>query len=88
MPYQKLAAVLFVFGGLTWSGAKAQENTVPSQLTQGRLGAVGVSCSSKDGEVDCFCTGGCKRTAHDCTCTGIQASTISNDVLRELLKRK
>lgn len=33
-------------------------------------GGGGRSCSSKDGTMDCFCTGGCCRTQSTCTCCG------------------
>ena len=39
------------------------ESEVVGLLQQGH------SCSSKDGKVDCYCSGGCKRTQHDCNCT-------------------
>ena len=26
------------------------------------------SCSSRDGEVDCFCDKGCRRTSTNCSC--------------------
>lgn len=29
----------------------------------------GRSCSSKDGNKDCYCNGGCWRTQTDCACT-------------------
>ena len=28
----------------------------------------GHSCSSRDGEIDCYCSGGCKRSSSDCWC--------------------
>ncbi|TCD14111.1 hypothetical protein [Oricola cellulosilytica] len=85
MPHPKLLISLVLSCGLLVAGAQAQESSMSSQFAEG---AVGVSCSSKDGKVDCFCTGGCKRTQHDCSCTGLQSSTISNEMLRELLLRR
>lgn len=32
--------------------------------------AAKVSCSSRDGSMDCYCTNGCCRTEHTCTCCG------------------
>lgn len=36
--------------------------------TSGR--SSGRSCSSKSGNMDCYCTGGCCRTQDACTCCG------------------
>lgn len=33
-------------------------------------GSGGISCSSRDGKKDCFCTGSCCRTETTCSCLG------------------
>ena len=35
--------------------------------------AAKISCSSKDGGMDCYCTGGCARTQSECHCSGSAA---------------
>ena len=87
MSYLRLAGALVFICGISLSGAQAQDDVTGAQLFMAP-GAVGVSCSSKDGQVDCYCTGGCKRTQHDCSCTGFQQSTVSNEMLMELMKRQ
>ena len=41
----------------------------PELLKKPGLGVSGRSCSSGNGKKDCFCVGGCWRTATDCGCT-------------------
>jgi hypothetical protein len=87
MSYIKVTAALAFSVGLLWSVAQAQDVNVPNAPNapnasarftpiERPVGGVGVSCSSKDGEVDCYCTGGCKRTKHDCSCTGLTAGGV------------
>jgi hypothetical protein len=85
MSYIKVTAALAFSLGLLWSVAQAQEANAPNAPNaparftpiERPVGGVGVSCSSKDGKVDCFCTGGCKRTEHDCSCTGFTGPVVS-----------
>ena len=84
MSYIKMTAAL-ALSVLLCSGVQAQEvrpngtPSPPARFTpiERPAGGVGVSCSSKDGKVDCFCTGGCKRTEHDCNCTGFTGPVVS-----------
>lgn len=86
MSYIKMTAAL-ALSVLLCSGAQAQEvkptNTpeAPARFTPIERtmapGAVGVSCSSRDKQVDCFCTGGCKRSQHDCNCTGFTGAVVA-----------
>ena len=87
MSYIKVTAALAFSVGLLWSVAQAQDvnaskpnaPNAPARFTpiERAAGGVGISCSSKDGEVDCFCTGGCKRSKHDCSCTGLTTGAVS-----------
>ena len=39
-----------------------------------------ISCSSKDGGMDCYCSGGCARSQSECHCSGSAALAQSADV--------
>ena len=64
------------YAGRAMWGAGNAGKVVPALAVGG--GGASRSCSSKDGEMDCFCTGGCCRTKHSCTCCGgqITADTL------------
>ena len=50
------------------------------KLQQMPSGGLGVSCSSRDGTIDCFCDGGCWRREDSCGCTA-NVIGIENDEL-------
>ena len=55
-----------------WTSDPSSRAITPAQvmLMPNTGGGGGRSCSSKDGGMDCYCTGGCCRTQHTCTCCG------------------
>lgn len=51
-----------------WVSEFSARQSITNGMSSVGLEAVGRSCSSKDGNKDCYCTGGCWRTQTDCGC--------------------
>ncbi|ABE55385.1 hypothetical protein Sden_2103 [Shewanella denitrificans OS217] len=51
-----------------WESEFSARQSINGSMTGIGLSPVGRSCSSKDGNKDCYCDAGCWRTETDCGC--------------------
>lgn len=61
-----------IFGDLImqshWESELSARKSINSSMMDIGLSPIGRSCSSRDGNKDCYCDGGCWRTDTDCGC--------------------